>query len=416
MDRIYIKGQQTLSGEVEVSGSKNSTLPLLFSTLLASGSHVFHNTSKVKDVDTGTQLLQSFGCKIYWKGTSLHIIVPEKIKNFTAHYDLMRTMRAGVLCLGVLLSRYGKAQVSLPGGCAIGTRPINWHIKNLKKMGANIEIQKGYIYGKSSLPLQSAQIELEKPSVGATQNLLMASVLAEGLTEIKNAACEPEVVDLIHYLKKMGADIEGGGTNIITVQGVPLLKPSEHTIIPDRIEAATLLMAGAITYGEVRVCKCVPSHLTQVIEKLEQSGFRIQQGEDWIHLKSPKRFSAVNISTSFYPGFPTDLQAQFMALMTQAKGESIIEECIFENRFMHVPELMRLNAHITAHGNRAHIYPSQLKGAVVMATDLRASACLILAGLAAEGETYVRRVYHLDRGYDKLEGKLALLGADIKRI
>lgn len=416
MDRIYIKGRKKLSGKVEISGSKNSTLPLLFSTLLASGSHVFHNASQVKDVDTGIKLLQSFGCKVHWNGTSLAVIVPEKIENFTAHYDLMRTMRAGVLCLGVLLSRYGKAQVSLPGGCAIGTRPINWHVENLKKMGANIEIQKGYIYGKSTLPLKAAQIKLEKPSVGATQNLLMASVLAEGLTEIKNSAREPEVVDLIHYLKKMGAVIEGGGTNTITVQGVSSLKPSEHTIIPDRIETATLLMAGAITLGELGVFKCAPSHLTQVIGKLKQSGFDIQQGKNWIHLKSPKKFSAINISTSFYPGFPTDLQAQFMALMTQAEGESVIEECIFENRFMHVPELMRLNAHITTYGNKAHIHPSPLKGAVVMATDLRASACLILAGLAAEGETYVRRVYHLDRGYDKLESKLALLGADIKRI
>jgi len=236
------------------------------------------------------------------------------------------------------------------------------------------------------------------------------------LTEIRNAACEPEVVDLICYLKKMGAVIAGSGTSIITVQGVPSLKPSEHTIIPDRIETATLLMAGAITHGEIRVNKCFPSHLTQVIEKLEQSGFYIQQGEDWIHLKSPGKFSPVNVSTSFYPGFPTDLQAQFMILMTQAEGESVIKECIFENRFMHVPELIRLNAHITIQGNTAHIYPSPLKGAVVMATDLRASACLILAGLAAKGETYVRRVYHLDRGYDKLERKLALLGADIKRI
>jgi len=418
MDQIHIRnnGQQVIRGQVDISGSKNSTLPLLFSTLLASGSHIFHNVSKVKDVDTGIQLLQGFGCEAYWKGTSLTVVVPEKIKNFTAHYDLMRTMRAGVLCLGALLSRWGQAQVSLPGGCAIGTRPINWHIKNLKKMGATIEIQKGYIYGKSSLPLKSAQIELDKPSVGATQNLLMASILAEGLTEIRNAACEPEVVDLICYLKKMGAVIAGSGTSIITVQGVPSLKPSEHTIIPDRIETATLLMAGAITHGEIRVNKCFPSHLTQVIEKLEQSGFYIQQGEDWIHLKSPGKFSPVNVSTSFYPGFPTDLQAQFMVLMTQAEGESVIKECIFENRFMHVPELIRLNAHITIQGNTAHIYPSPLKGAVVMATDLRASACLILAGLAAKGETYVRRVYHLDRGYDKLERKLALLGADIKRI
>ncbi len=416
MDQIYIKGGKALEGKVEIAGSKNSTLPLLFSTLLASGSHVFHNASKVKDVATGINLLKSFGCEVFWKGTSLTVVVPKEIKCFTAHYDLMRTMRAGVLCLGVLLSRYGKAQVSLPGGCAIGTRPVNWHIENLEKMGAVIEIQKGYIYGESSLPLKSAQIVLEKPSVGATQNLLMASVLADGWTEISHAACEPEVIDLAHYLKKMGAVIEGEGTNTIKVQGVSSLTPSEHTIIPDRIEAATLLIAGAITHGEVSVYKCNPSHLIHVIEKLEQSGFQIQKGENWIHLKSPKEFSAVDISTSFYPGFPTDLQAQFMALMTQAEGESVIEECIFENRFMHVPELMRLNAHITTHGNKAKICPSLLKGAVVMATDLRASSCLILAGLAAEGETYVRRVYHLDRGYDKLEKKLASLGADIKRI
>ena len=354
--------------------------------------------------------------KFIGKVLHLIVVVPERIKNFTAHYDLMRTMRAGVLCLGVLLSRYGKAQVSLPGGCAIGTRPVNWHIENLEKMGAVIEIREGYIYGKSSLPLKSAQIVLEKPSVGATQNLLMASVLAKGLTEISCAACEPEVVDLANYLKKMGAVIEGEGTSTIKVQGVSLLKPSEHTIIPDRIEAATLIIAGAITRGEITVCKCNPSHLTQVIAKLEQIGFQIQRGEDWIHLESPKKFSAIDISTSFYPGFPTDLQAQFMVLMTQAEEESTIEECIFENRFMHVPELVRLNAHITTHGNKAKIYPSTLKGAVVMATDLRASSCLILAGLAAAGETYVRRVYHLDRGYDKLEKKLASLGADIKRI
>lgn len=416
MDQIYIKGCKTLEGEVEVSGSKNSTLPLLFSTLLAEGSHVFHNASNVKDVDTGLQLLKNFGCETYWKESSLVVTVPEKIKNFTAHYDLMRTMRAGVLCLGVLLSRYGKAQVSLPGGCAIGARPVNWHIENLKKLGAVIEIQKGYIYGSSPHPLKGAQIVLEKPSVGATQNLLMAGVLAQGWTEIKNAACEPEVVDLINYLKKMGAVIEGGGTNTLKIQGVSSLKPSEYTVIPDRIETATLLIAGAITGGEVRVCKCSPSHLTQVIEKLEQSGFHLQQGKDWIHLKSPGKFSAVNISTSFYPGFPTDLQAQFMALMTQAEGKSIIEECIFENRFMHVPELLRLNARITIHENKACVYPCKLKSAVVMATDLRASSCLILAGLAAEGETYVRRVYHLDRGYDKLEKKLASLGADIQRI
>ena len=416
MDRIYIKGRQRLNGEVEVSGSKNSTLPLLFSTLLAEGSHVFHNASQVKDVDTGIKLLQSFGCSVSWEGSSLTVLVPDKIKNFTAHYDLMRTMRAGVLCLGVLLSRYGRAQVSLPGGCAIGTRPVNWHVENLKKMGASIEIQKGYIYGKNNLPLKGVQMKLEKPSVGATQNLLMAGVLAEGLTEIKNAAREPEVVDLVDYLKKMGALIDGGGTSTITIQGVSSLSSSEHTIIPDRIETATILMAGAITFGEVSVSKCIPSHISEVIEKLKQSGFDIQQRKNQIHLKSPKKFSAVNVSTSFYPGFPTDLQAQFMALMTQAEGESVIEECIFENRFMHVPELMRLNADITTDGNKAHIHPSPLKGATVMATDLRASASLILAGLAAEGDTYVRRVYHLDRGYDKLESKLALLGADIKRI
>ncbi len=416
MDQIYIKGGKALAGKAVVSGSKNSTLPLLFSTLLAEGSHTFHNASRVKDVDTGIQLLRNFGCEAVWKGSTLTIDVPKKIKSFTAHYELMRTMRAGILCLGVLLSRYGKAQVSLPGGCSIGTRPVNWHIENLEKMGAVIEIKNGYIYGESPQTLKSAQIVLQKPSVGATQNLLMASVFAKGWTEIQHAAREPEIVDLACYLKKMGAVIEGEGTNTIKILGVSSLKPSEHTIIPDRIEAATLLMAGAITRGEVSVYKCRPLHLVHVIEKLEQSGFHIQKGENWIDLKSPKKFSAVDISTSFYPGFPTDLQAQFMALMTQAEGESIIEECIFENRFMHIPELMRLNADITICGNKAKVCPGLLRGAVVMATDLRASSCLILAGLAAEGETYVRRIYHLDRGYDKLEEKLSSLGADIKRI
>ena len=418
MDRILIKGGASLKGSVQAGGAKNSILPLLFSTLLCKGEHTFHNVSQVKDVWTATSILKKFGCEIEKNNSSLKIKVPSKLQSFQTPYDLMKTMRAGVLSLGPLLARYGQAQVSLPGGCAIGLRPVNFHIENLKKMGVSIEVKKGYIHGKSlSKKLKGSPLSLEKPSVGATQNLMMAATLSEGETQITNAAQEPEVVDLSRYLKKMGAQIQGAGTNKIIIHGVSELSPSSHTVISDRIEVATLLMAVAITKGNARITKCHPKYLTSVLENLKQSGFDIQTGEDWIELHSPSSFSSLSLSTSFYPGFPTDLQAQFMALMTQAHGESHIEESIFENRFMHVPELIRLNADIKIFNQTAVVKgPCSLKGAFVTATDLRASSCLVLAGLVAEGETCIHRVYHLDRGYEKLEQKLSKLGAHIQRI
>ena len=416
MDKIRIRGGKKLEGVLSAGGSKNSCLPLFFSTLLAPGSHTFHNVPKVKDIETAGKLLTQLGCQVDFSDNSVQIIVPEQLQSTKADYELMRTMRAGVLCLGPLLARAGQAEVSLPGGCAIGSRPVNWHIENLRKMGSHISIQSGYIHGKNSMPLKGSDIIFEKPSVGGTQNLMMAGVLAQGQTRIYHAAQEPEVVDLAQYLKKMGAHISGEGTSMIQIKGVSHLTSGQHRVISDRIETATLLIAGGITKGNVRVTECHPQHLEEILLKLKESGFKIQTGKDWVELSSPSSFSAVSLSTAPYPGFPTDMQAQFMALMTQAEGVSFIEECVFENRFMHIPELNRLKAHIVIHKQKAQIYGSRkLEGAIVTATDLRASAGLVLAGLAAQGESQILRMYHLDRGYEKLEEKLSLLGADIER-
>ena len=414
---IYIKGRRVLSGEVSASGAKNSALPLFFSTLLAEGVHTFSNVPRVKDIETAGQILKSLGCQVQWKAPHvIEIEVPAQLKSYQAHYDLMRTMRAGVLSLGPLTTRFRQAQVSLPGGCAIGSRSVAWHIHGLNKMGADLCILKGYIQGTACSRLHGAEIIFEQPTVGGTQNLMMAAALAEGETRIHHAAKEPEVVDLAEYLNKMGACVKGAGTSLITIQGKEKLQPANHTVIPDRIETATLLIAAAITRGQVTIHQCCPLHLQEVILKLKESGFQIQTGENWIQLHSPKEISSVSLSTAPYPGFPTDVQAQFIALMTGARGESCIEECIFENRFMHVPELIRLKADILIHQRQARIRgPRKLEGAVVTSADLRAGACLVLAGLAAEGETRVRRIYHLDRGYEKLEEKLTSLGACIQR-
>ena len=417
MSYLLIKGGPSLKGQVDASGSKNATLPLMFSSLLAEGTHTFENVPHVKDVLTSIEILKQFGCEVVFENSILKITTPNQLKSFKTSYELMKTMRAGILSLGPLLTKQSQAQISLPGGCAIGLRPVNFHVEGLKKLGALIEVEKGYIHGKVSGKLKGQNISLEKPSVGATQNLMMAATLAEGETRIKNAAREPEVLDLANYLIKMGAQIKGAGTDQILIQGVMKLQPTSHTVISDRIEVATLLIAAAITKGSVRVNRCHPSYLTSFIESIKLSGFHIQTGESWIELKSPSSFSAISISTDFYPGFPTDLQAQLMSLMTQAKGESFIEEHIFENRFMHVPELVRLNANIKTEGSSAFIKgPSILKGASVTATDLRASSCLVLAGLVAKGETHIHQVHHLDRGYEKLEEKLSKLGAQIRRV
>jgi len=334
-----------------------------------------------------------------------------------APYDLVRKMRASILCLGPLLARYGEARVSLPGGCAIGSRPIDLHVDTMQKLGAQIEIDSGYVIAKAKR-LIGDRILFEKLTVGGTENALMAAVLAKGTTVIENAAKEPEVVDLAIYLKTMGARIEGEGTSVITIDGVDELKPGTHTIVADRIEAGTLLIAGAITGGEVMVCDCVPAHLEALTDKMQECGFHITTDDSSITVGKTDSWGATDISTSPYRGFPTDLQAQFMALMTQAEGTSVITEGIFENRFMHVQELVRLGADITPMTQVAVVRgkPGGLSGAEVMATDLRASASLVLAGLVAEGETKVNRIYHLDRGYEQLEQKLASLGADIRRV
>ena len=416
MQKMIINGGNKLKGEVATGGAKNAALPILFSTLLADGEHIFHNVPDLMDIKSTRDLLESFGCETSFNENTLKIIV-KPLKTFEAHYDLVRKMRASILCLGPLLARHKQARVSLPGGCAIGSRPIDYHLNAIEQLGAESEVTSGYVVSKTS-GLKGTQIIFDMPSVGATENVLMAAVLADGITTIENAAKEPEIVDLTAYLIKMGAKIKGAGTGIITIEGVKSLSPSEHNIIADRIEAGTLLIAGAITGGSVKVTNCNPKDIEALIAKMRESGFSIEVGENFVSVNETNNWKSVDITTTPHPGFPTDLQAQFMALMTQAEGSSIVTETIFENRFMHVQELLRLNADISTkarvcvvRGNK-----NELTGAPVMATDLRASACLILAGLVAKGETVVNRIYHLDRGYEKLENKLTKLGASIKRI
>ena len=415
MDKIVIKGGVPLKGKVTVSGSKNSVLPLLFCSLLAEGKHVFHNVPILRDVETTCLLLKHLGCRIERTQHTLVVDTRKGLKLFTAPYQLVRQMRAGILSLGPLLARYGQAEVSLPGGCAIGTRAVDLHLKGLSQMGAEIEIKKGSIVGKVDGRLKGCSIALDFPTVGGTENLMMAACLAEGPSVIENAACEPEIVDLACYLNQMGAQIIGAGTSVVKIHPSDL-KAGEHNIIPDRIEAGTLLLAGAITKGKVCVKGCSAEYLTSLLSKLRESGFYIKIFSDTIELNSPSSFSAVDIVTAPYPGFPTDLQAQFTALLTQAKGVGKVKETIFENRFMHIQELVRLGADIHLDHYTAFVKGEcPLQGAPVTATDLRASACLILAGLVAQGETVVHRVYHLDRGYENLEKKLSVLGAKIRR-
>ena len=416
MDSMWVAGGTELKGAVRASGAKNSALPILFSTLLAEGEHIFHNVPRLKDIESTCQLLQLLGCETEHNQNTLKVRT-KKLKSFEAQYDVVRKMRASILCLGPLTAKYGSAQVSLPGGCAIGTRPIDLHLEGLKALGAQITTESGYVLAQAKR-LKGGTILFENTTVGGTENLMMAATLAEGRTQIENAAKEPEIVDLANYLNKMGARISGAGTSILTIEGVDQLHPAEHTVIPDRIEAGTLLMAGAITGGEVTVTDCAPQDLSALIDKMRESGFRIQTEATSMTVYPTKSWKGVDVSTSPHPGFATDLQAQFMALMTIAEGTSVITETVFENRFMHVQELVRLGANITPK-NRVAIVRGQkgiLKGAPVMATDLRASASLVLAALAAEGETRVNRIYHLDRGYEGLEIKLASLGAKIKRV
>lgn len=416
MDKMVVQGGVKLAGITAASGAKNSVLPLVFSSLLAEGEHVFHNVPNLLDVTSACELLQHLGCETSYKNHTLRIKTKGK-KTVEAPYDIVRKMRASILCLGPLLARFKEAKVSLPGGCAIGTRPIDLHLDGMKALGAEISVDAGYVFGKTSR-LQGAKLLFETPTVGGTENVMMAATLAEGETVIENAAKEPEIVDLANYLNKMGAKIEGAGSSILRISGVDKLRAAEHSVIPDRIEAGTLLIAGAITGGEVTVTKCQPEDLEALIARMRDAGFKISSEGTSMTVHPCSSWKGIDISTSPHPAFPTDLQAQFMALMTQAHGTSVITETVFENRFMHVQELVRLNADITPKTRVAVVRgtPNKLKGAPVMATDLRASACLVLAGLVAQGETTVGRIYHLDRGYEGMEDKLSALGAKVKRI
>jgi UDP-N-acetylglucosamine 1-carboxyvinyltransferase len=416
VDSIIVTGGSKLMGSVKTSGAKNAALPVLFASLLADGEHRFERVPELRDIDSTDLLLEALGCEIERQGNSLKVRTARPAE-LLAPYDIVRKMRASILCLGPMLTRYGEARVSLPGGCAIGSRPIDLHVETMRKLGAEIEIEGGYVIARAKR-LVGERILFEKLTVGGTENALMAAVLAKGTTILENAAKEPEVVDLVHYLRAMGAKIEGEGTSVITIEGVDELHPASHAIVADRIEAGTLLIAGAITGGAVTVEDCVPAHLEALTDKMKECGFDITTGETSITVAECDRWTACDITTSPYPGFPTDLQAQFMALMTQADGTSVITEGIFENRFMHVQELVRLGADITPMSQVAVVRGKRggLSGAQVMATDLRASASLVLAGLVAAGETRVNRIYHLDRGYERLEEKLASLGANIQRV
>ena len=415
MDVMNIRGGKALQGSVATSGAKNAALPLLFATLLAEGEHTFENVPLLKDIDSTELLLRHLNCETVRDGTRMKVSVkrPEQI---VAPYDIVRKMRASILCLGPLLARYGEARVSLPGGCAIGSRPINLHIEPLRQLGAQIDIENGYVIARAE-KLSGDRIVFDFATVGGTENIMMAATLCKGVTIMENVAKEPEIVDLARCLRGMGAKIEGEGSSVITIEGVDALKPARHTVIPDRIEAGTLLLAGAITGGDVTVTNCVPKDIDSLIHKLAECGFEVETGADSVRVKPCSQWSAIDVDTAPHPGFPTDLQAQFMALMTQANGTSVITERIFENRFMHVQELARMGANITPKSQVAVVRGKKggLSGAPVMATDLRASACLILAALATEGETTVARIYHLDRGYEKLEVKLQSLGAQIQR-
>jgi UDP-N-acetylglucosamine 1-carboxyvinyltransferase len=421
MDKIILEGGVPLRGEVRVSGAKNAALPALAAALLAEGDHVVRNVPDLADVRTMGRLLANMGCAVE-RGTggdphAVAVRVPRELKT-EAPYDLVRTMRASVVVLGPLLARWGHAKVSLPGGCAIGARPIDQHLKVLGAMGAEIAIEHGYVEARVPAGrLRGVEFVFDLQTVTGTENALMAAALAEGRTVLRNCAREPEVADLAAALNAMGARIEGAGRSEITVTGVERLRPMDHAVIPDRIEAGTLLVAGALTRGEVVVRGCEPAHLAALLEKLREAGARVEAVEGGLEVSADGPARPVQIRTAPHPGFPTDMQAQMMVLLSVGEGSSLITETIFENRFMHVLELRRLGADITVDGKSALVKGvPRLSGAPVMASDLRASAALVLAGLVAEGTTEVQRVYHLDRGYERLEEKLAPLGARVRRV
>jgi UDP-N-acetylglucosamine 1-carboxyvinyltransferase len=415
MDKIIVEGGRPLNGTVKISGAKNAALPILVASLLTDGLNTFHNVPDLKDIESTKMLLNHLGARIETEAGTVRIN-GSGLNNHVAPYDLVRKMRASILVLGPLVARLKKARVSLPGGCAIGARPINLHLKGLSLLGADIELVHGYVEA-SAERLRGTELVLDIPTVTGTENLMMAAVLAEGVTVIRNAAREPEISALADFLNQMGARIQGAGTSVLTIDGVPELKPTTCTIIPDRIETGTFLIAAALTRGRVTVRDCEPDHLRACIDKLKLSGADLQIGNKEITVTGADRIKSIDIKTQPFPGFPTDMQAQIMVLMSVADGISVISETIFENRFIHVSELKRMGADIRISGNTAVVTGvPNLSAAPVMATDLRASASLILAGLVAQGLTEVNRVYHLDRGYEGIERKFAALGAAIKRV
>ena len=416
MDKLLIEGGKVLSGEVAMSGAKNAALPILCASLLTAEPVHFTNVPHLNDISTMLRLLGDMGVGVTMDGVDGLVLNGGGLNNPVASYEMVKTMRASILVLGPLVARGGEARVSLPGGCAIGARPVDQHIKGLQAMGAEVKVEQGYVHAKATR-LKGARICTDMVTVTGTENLMMAACLAEGETIIENAAREPEVVDLANCLVSMGARISGAGTDVIRIQGVDKLHGATHAIMPDRIETGTYLCAAAVTGGDIRLLKTSAAYLDTVVDKLMDAGCEITVERDAIRLVAPKRLKAVSLRTAPYPAFPTDMQAQFMAINCVADGVATIRETIFENRFMHVNELMRLGANIQIEGNNAIVRGvDRLEGATVMATDLRASASLVIAALVAQGETLIDRIYHLDRGYERIEEKLARLGASVKRV
>jgi UDP-N-acetylglucosamine 1-carboxyvinyltransferase len=416
MDKLRITGGRKLEGQIRISGAKNSALPAMAASLLTAEEVFLTNIPMVADIRTTRRLLGELGAQVEFEGNHAVRARAEKITSHEAPYDLVKTMRASILVLGPLLARSGKARVSLPGGCAIGARPINLHLKGLERLGATVKTEYGYVEAEAER-LTGARFVFDKITHTGTENLMMAAVLAKGTTILENAASEPEITDLAQLLTKMGAKISGAGSSTITIEGVPELHGATHAIIPDRIETGTFLIAGAMTGGDLEITDCNPAHLASVIDKLAEVGVLIEYNRDSLRVKGNTALRPADVVTREYPGFATDMQAQYMALMTQADGISVVTENIFENRYMHASELLRMGAHIRIDGGRAIVAGrTRLTGANVIASDLRASASLVLAALVAEGSTVVDRIYHLDRGYEKIEEKLQSVGAQIERM
>ncbi|MTI80595.1 MAG: UDP-N-acetylglucosamine 1-carboxyvinyltransferase [Firmicutes bacterium] len=415
MDKFIVKGGNQLKGNIRVNGAKNAVLPIIAGTLLTSGECILHDIPGLTDVFTIGEVLRYLGAEVEFKDEQMRVKVVN-INTSEAPYDYVRRMRASFLVMGPLLARTGKARISLPGGCAIGSRPIDLHLKGFDALGAKITYGKGYIEAAAN-KLVGNSIYLDFPSVGATENIMMAATMAEGKTVIENAAEEPEIVDLANFLNSMGAKIKGAGTKVIRIEGKKELTGTTHPVIPDRIEAGTYMVAAAMAGGDVLVENVIEEHLKPVVAKLQEAGVEVKEEENGMRVRSDRQIKGVDIKTLPYPGFPTDMQAQMMALMTVAQGTSVVTETVFENRFMHVNELKRMGAKIKTEGHTAIVYgPNKLNGATVKASDLRAGAALIIAGLAAEGETEVTNINHIDRGYYKIEQKLTSIGADIKRV